>query len=324
MISGHLWTIGPRLAHSVRRKRLVEREPWSVEVADSRWGSLRLTGWWHRATCSRDQGSREQAPREDGCWALLVHGLGGSTASHYVAPAVSTLVNAGFDVLALNLRGGDRSGEDVYHAGLVEDVASALASPGLGSRPAVLCGVSLGGHVVLRAAALGVAPNIRAAVAVCSPLDLAASQRAIDRSEAMAGVYRRYLLRNLIDHVSKVVERGRIEVDLDEIRRARTIRRFDELVVVPRFGFTDPEDYYAAMSVAPRLAGLAVPALLVAAEHDPIVTAAAVRGAVTAPLEVAWAETGGHAGFPATLDLGLGGPPGLWPQVASWLRRSLG
>lgn len=318
MIAGHLWTIGPRLAHSLRPRSTRLREPWAVEVPDPTWGSLRLTGWWLRS----------DRPRADAAVAVLVHGLGGSTASHYVAPAVSALARAGFDVLALNLRGGDRSGEDVYHAGLVEDVASALASPGLVDRPVVLCGVSLGGHVVLRAAALGVAANIRAAVAVCSPLDLAASQQAIDRADAMAGLYRRYLLRNLHEHVTKVVARGRLVVDLEAIRRARTIRRFDELVVVPRFGFSDPEDYYAQMSVAPRLVELAVPALLVAAEHDPIVTAAAVRGAVAAAtpslLEVAWARAGGHAGFPPGLDLGFGGAPGLWPQVLAWLSRSVG
>jgi predicted alpha/beta-fold hydrolase len=176
--------------------------------------------------------------------------------------------------------------------------------------------------VALRYAALSPAPTLRAAVAVCSPLDLQASQRAIDRSEAMAAVYRRYLLGNLVDHLARVLERRELPIDLGEVRRARTIREFDRLVVVPRFGFASPEDYYARMSVAPVLSQLAVPALLVAADQDPIVTAAEVRRAARAPLEVAWAKRGGHAGFPPNLDLGLGPRPGLWQQVLAWVERA--
>lgn len=251
----------------------------------------------------------------------MVHGLGGSTSSHYVGPAVEGLSRCGLDVLALNLRGGDRSGEDLYHAGLVEDVVAAAASPELSGRPLVVCGVSLGGHVALRYAAVAASPQLVAAVAVCSPLDLASSQLAIDRPEVMAGLYRRYLLSNLLDHLGRVLERRELAIDLAEVRRARTIREFDRLVVVPRFGFADPDDYYHRMSVAPHLGTLAAPALLVAAESDPIVTAAAVRQAVRAPLEVAWAQRGGHAGFPRDLDLGFGPTPGLWSQIGAWLGR---
>jgi predicted alpha/beta-fold hydrolase len=306
MIGGHRWTIVPRLVHALRGHPRPWGEPWSGQVDDPRWGRLRLTGRW------------KSRPSSGGV-VIFVHGLGGSIGSHYVHPGVSAWADAGWDVLALNLRGGDRSGEDLYHAGLIDDVAAAAASPEVAGRPLVVCGVSLGGHVALRYAALSPAPTLRAAVAVCSPLDLHASQRAIDRHEVMAAIYRRYLLGNLVDHLARVLARRELPIELDEVRRARTIREFDRLVVIPRFGFESPEDYYARMSVAPVLDQLRMPALLVAADQDPIVTAAEVQRAARAPLEVAWAGRGGHAGFPADLDLGLGPRPGLWQQVLAWV-----
>lgn len=306
MIGGHRWTIVPRLAHALRGSPQPWGEPWVGQVDDARWGPLRLTGRWKPAESSHGV-------------VIFVHGLGGSIGSHYVHPGVSAWANAGWDVLALNLRGGDRSGEDLYHAGLIDDVAAAAASAEVAGRPLVVCGVSLGGHVALRYAALSPASNLQAAVAVCSPLDLQASQRAIDRPAAMAAIYRRYLLGNLVDHLARVLERRDLPIDLDRVRRARTIREFDRLVVIPRFGFETPEDYYAQMSVAPALGQLAVPALLVAADQDPIVTAAEVQRAARAPLEVAWAKRGGHAGFPPNLDLGLGPRPGLWQQILAWV-----
>jgi uncharacterized protein len=308
MINGHRWTMLPRFGHALRPRVVDLGEPWSTTVVDPAWGAVRLSGSLRR--CDSGRGV-----------AILIHGLGGSTGSHYVGPAVEALAAAGFEVLALNLRGGDRSGEDLYHAGLVEDVVAAAASPEVRDRPLIVCGVSLGGHVALRYAAVAASPQLRAAVAVCSPLDLALSQRSVDRDEPMARIYRRYLLHNLVDHLERVLERRELPIDAELVRRARTIREFDELVVVPRFGFVDPEDYYTRMSVAPDLPKLAVPALLVAAEADPIVTAPEVRAAVRSPLEVAWAKRGGHAGFPRDLDLGLGGPPGLWPQVLAWVGR---
>jgi predicted alpha/beta-fold hydrolase len=65
-----------------------------------------------------------------------------------------------------------------------------------------------------------------------------------------------------------------------------------------------------------------VPALLVLAEHDPMVPAQTVRPALagaSALLDVRWHTRGGHVGFPADLDLGQRAPLGLPSQVRSWL-----
>ena len=82
--------------------------------------------------------------------------------------------------------------------------------------------------------------------------------------------------------------------------------------------------YHSSQSVAPLLGELAVPSLLVAAEHDPLVPAAVLRPALAAPapaLEVRWMRRGGHVGFPSRFSLAEESPPGLEPQVVSWLLR---
>jgi hypothetical protein len=95
---------------------------------------------------------------------------------------------------------------------------------------------------------------------------------------------------------------------------------------VPRFGFASPEDYYTRMSVGPHLARLRIPALLVAAEADPMVPPAALRPSLAtehASLTVRWVPRGGHVGFPAGLDLGFAAAPGLERQLLAWLRAQL-
>jgi predicted alpha/beta-fold hydrolase len=102
----------------------------------------------------------------------------------------------------------------------------------------------------------------------------------------------------------------------------RTIRAFDGLTVVRRFGFRDADDYYDRSSVARRLGNLHVPAFLVAAEGDPMITARSIRkGLAMVPhdLRVEWVENGGHVGFSPALNLGQDAPLGIESQVLGWL-----
>lgn len=104
--------------------------------------------------------------------------------------------------------------------------------------------------------------------------------------------------------------------------RARTLRDWDRMTVVPRFGFRDPDDYYDSMSVGPRLGELRVPALLIASRHDPMIPARripALRADCPAMLQIHHVSQGGHVFFPRTLDLGLGAPTGVVAQALAWL-----
>lgn len=229
----------------------------------------------------------------------------------------------GLSTLRLNLRGADRSGEDLYHAGLSGDLASVLGSPELAPFTSiVLFGFSLGGHISLRFATEVEDARLRAVAAASSPLDLDRSVAGIDRPGGW--IYRRYVLAGLCEMYAEVAARRDLPLSVAAARRIRSIRDWDRYTVAPRFGFDSPEDYYRQASVAGRLGELRTPALLVAAEHDPMVPREAVlEGLAGAParFELRWIRRGGHVAFPADLDLGEDAPSGLAEQVVAWLAR---
>ena len=309
LLTGHLWTIAPRLRHAVRPLGCPESRPWETVADDPRAGPVRLTGRLREVP-----GSEEAL--------LLVHGLGGSIDSHYMPRGAAAAEAAGLSCLRLNLRGSDRLGEDYYHAGLTADLHAALASPELARyRRLYVIGYSMGGHVVLRFATEPGDPRVGAVAAVCAPVDLARSQQEID--SPFLGIYRKYLLINLKSLYAAVAVRRPVPFPVDRLDEIRTFLQFDDRIIAPRHGFTGAADYYARMSVAPRLGELRVPALLLNSELDPMVPARSVRPALegSSPrLRVAWLRGGGHVAFPRGLDAGLGEGAGVDAQVIGWLR----
>ncbi|MRG94988.1 alpha/beta fold hydrolase [Polyangium spumosum] len=305
---GHWFTVAPVARHTLAPRRVSASVPFRWTVPDAKYGEVRLSGRLHHA------------PSET--LLVVVHGLGGDVRSHYVLTAASAAEAAGLASLRLNLRGSDRTGEDIYHAAITQDLHAALASAELARYARVLLlGYSLGGHIVLRAATeKGLDARVRAVAAVCPPLDLSVGARAIDEPGRL--VYRRHVLAAIKEIYAEVAARKPVPLPIAEARRIATIRDWDEHIVAPRFGFRGADHYYGESSVAPRLTGIEVPSLVVAAEHDPMVPADTLRPVLSGarpPLEVRWIDRGGHVGFPARVDLGFPGPGGLEDQVVAWL-----
>ena len=304
----------PALRTRLAPPRVPDEEPFAVGLDDPVAGAVVLTGRLH------------ENPAGGGSGALLVvvHGLAGSCDSSYVRRFTARAAAAGLSTLRINLRGADGRTADFYHAGLDADLAAVLAAPRLARFDRVLLvGFSLGGHLVLRRLAGGPDPRVAAAVAICAPLDLDRGAAALDAPRNF--LYRGYLLHGLRRLADGVERRrpGSLAADRRTRRAVRTIRRWDDLVVAPRWGFDSAEDYYARASVAPRLGAVTVPTWILLAERDPMVPKEAlepVLGGVSPAIEVTWTARGGHVGFPADLDLGRHGPLGLDGQVLSWLR----
>jgi predicted alpha/beta-fold hydrolase len=311
---GHYWTIAPRLHHSLRPGLAPEARAWETSLEDPVTGRVPVTGWLREP--GRDLAGDEIV--------VLVHGLGGSTESHYMLRGAYAAEAAGLSCLRLNLRGCDRQSHDFFHAGLTADVHAALASEEVRRyRRVYVIGYSLGGHVALRLATEDVDPRVAGVAAVCAPLDLSLSQQAIDAP--VRWPYRRYLMSSLIDIFAAVAARRPQKLTAAQAARIRTIREWDDLVVAPRHGFADADDYYARASVAPRLGDLRVPALLVNSEGDPMVPAKPIRSVLrgsASRLEVRWVAGGGHVSFPRSIDIGVeDDAPGVDTQVLGWLRR---
>lgn len=316
-IAGHFHTVAPAVRHRLVPERPPEWRPWFHAYEDPDSGRVELTG-----AISRRYG--------DDHLLILVHGLGGSIESHYMAPAARAAVDAGLACLRLNLRGADRRPMDIYHAGLTIDLHHALRSPHLARfRRIDVMGFSLGGHVTMKFGTELDDERVGAVAAVCSPLDLASTVRDFDALPRFP--YREYIVGGIKRNVLGILEhRGDLPggMSADEVRCVTTLREFDDATVVRRFGFADPDHYYESQSVRHRLREFRVPALLVAAEDDPMISAKSVRAALAdgpGELRVVWSERGGHVAFPRGIDLcselGLEGdaPDGVEGQVATWL-----
>ena len=280
-----------------------------MEIADPDVGPVRLTG------------RLRVLPGPE--LMILVHGLGGSAESSYMLKTARVADELGLSTLRLNLRGADGRGDDFYHAGLSSDLARVLESAELARFERILLfGFSLGGHLCLRFGTEVADPRLVAVAGASAPLDLDRCVAKIDRPAGW--LYRRYVLANLCRMHAKVAACCELPLAVGEARCIRKLREWDRRTVVPRFGFDSPEDYYVRASVGRRLDRLRVPALLVAARHDPMVPQAAIGEALTLRSErltVRWTRRGGHLAFASDLDLGEDAPAGLAGQVIGWLRR---
>ena len=281
--------------------------------------------------------SRERVPTTDGDFidldwldgpadadapvVLVLHGLEGSTRSHYVAGLLAQVRKRGWRGVALNFR--SCSGElnrrpRFYHSGDTGDL-DAIVRLLIERQPDVrlgAVGISVGGNVLLKwlgELETDVPKQLVAAVGISVPFDLARCARDLDRGLRRA-VYTAHFLRTLR---RKVLEKARHFpdfVDVRAVRRARTLSDYDRAVTAPLHGFADEHDYWARSSSGPYLTRIRRPTLLISALDDPLVPADALPDPRTVPGDVTAEFTthGGHGGF---LE-------GLWPwRLESWAER---
>jgi hypothetical protein len=292
----------------LRPERAPHDVPWDTIVHDAKVGDIRLTG------------SLRARPSSDTI-VVLVHGLGGCANSRYVLRAARACDEAGLSYLRVNCRGADRSGEDIYHAGLTDDLRATLRSPELSAFTRIyVVGFSMGGHIAIRwSLEPDRDPRVRAIAAICSPLDLAFGAHDIQRPSGLP--YQWHVLRGLKEMYVAAGGRGHLPGAVEEVLSIRTILEWDEAVVVPRFGFESLSHYYDTAAAGPLLHRVDLPTLFVAAEEDPVVNSAGLRPwlkQASPAVEVAWAPRGGHVGFPDDLALDGRDVGPLEPQLIRW------
>ncbi|MFM2418645.1 MAG: hypothetical protein RL385_3368 [Pseudomonadota bacterium] len=305
-LHGHAYTVGPRLWYG---RKLVP--PPSV-----RWETSLQEG----DSAIAISGELSEPPDAE-TLVLLMHGCGGTPNSHYIVLAARHFFDRGYAVLRLAWRGADGSGEDLYHAAQTAEVHAALAAPRFARYKRLwLIGYSLGGHCVLHAAHQLRDPRVRGVAAICPVLHLHKTNEAIDHTSR--AFYRRYVLSGLIRSYAEMAKRGRGDAPNHAVRNAKTFRAYDQLTVVPRYGFASVDDYYDRACVSHVLHAIETPTLVVAARNDPMLPwqiAEAVRPRMSKAITFRWAERGGHAGFPRDLSIGVDGPLGIEAQVEHWL-----
>ena len=311
-LSGHIWTVASRLIGSMAMG-MPQGEPWQTTfMEDGR--EIRIVG------------NLLGSARAENL-VILLHGLGGGAASPYCRHAMSHLEGEDLAILSMAMRGADRSGQDFYHCGLTADLHALLDDPWTrGFRNVFLLGFSVGGHVALKFATEEGAEKVRAVAAICCPLDLGACSDWMDGTGR--NFYRRHVLRGLKEIYGACVEAGRpVPTPNEVVQKIDSFRAWDELTVVPRWGFDSADHYYASQSVSNRLKDLRIPSLLIVAENDPMIPAWTIRphlDSASSHLHVHWVEQGGHLGFPRKLNLGLGDEDdlGLARQILAWYHRN--
>jgi predicted alpha/beta-fold hydrolase len=211
---------------------------------------------------------------------LMLHGLEGSSAAHYMIGVAGKAFAAGFSIVLLNQRncgGTEHLGPGLYHSGLTGDPVYVLnelvARDGIG-RIAV-AGYSLGGNLALKLAGDYGADAPPALRAVCAVSPIAEVSRCVDALERPLNiVYQWNFVKGLRARMRRKAALWPGAFPIDRLRSVRTVREFDDVFTAPHFGFAGAEDYYhraSAMRVADRIR---VPTLVIAAADDPFVPSA--------------------------------------------------
>ena len=246
-------------------------------------------------------------PRRDEAPVLLaLHGLEGSSESHYMKGLAEKAWLRGFSVIRLNQRncgGTEHLTRGLYHSGLTDDARAVVEEIITRDRvPAVtIAGYSLGGNVALKLAGEYGAlapPELVAVSAVSPPIDLPQAIVLLERRLNLPYQW------NFVSSLKRQIQRKRAvfpdSYSTDGLGRIRTVRAFDDRYTAPQSGFCDAVDYYERASAIHVIPRISVPTLILSAVDDPFIPAAPFRDPrVTGnpSVEVLLTSHGGHCGF---------------------------
>ena len=247
-------------------------------------------------------------------WLVVLHGLEGSSQSAYARKLAKHAMAKNWYLAVPHFRGCSGWANERlrdYHSGSSDEVDWILRrfKEKLGNgeeKRLFVVGSSLGANALLKW--LGRREDeakkiVNAAVSVSAPFEL--SETAARLARGFSLVYSKAALaNNLRGKALEKLSRFPGAYDKRLVKRAATLRDFEDAVVAPVNGFRDANDYYARASARPCLHKIRVPTLVLNARNDPFMGAHvldALLGEVPhggdAPLSFEFPGEGGHAGF---------------------------
>jgi predicted alpha/beta-fold hydrolase len=251
----------------------------------------------------------------------LFHGLEGNSRSHYAAALMRGVVRRGWRGVVVHFRGC--GGEPnrlprAYHSGDADEIGWILERlrESEAGGPLFAVGISLGGNALLKWLAREqqrAGSVVRAAASISAPVDLMTAGDRLGRG--LNWFYGRHFLETLRAKSLEKLSRFPGLYDGAAVRRAATLRTFDNLVTAPLHGFRDTDDYWTRASSKPDLDRIEVPTLLVHARNDPFLPGRHLPepGQSSRMIEFELPDTGGHVGFAA----------GPFPGNLDWLPERL-
>jgi uncharacterized protein len=252
------------------------------------------------AHCHWQPRNRLQAPV-----IVIVHGLEGSSDSNYARGIAEAAFKRGYNAVRLNQRncgGSEAFTPTLYNSGMSADyraVCEELIREGYAE--IFFAGYSMGGNLVLK---MGgeygeQAPaELRGICAVCPALDLAACADALGRWDNY--FYQRHFVTGLLERYRRKALSMPERYRQGNFGPVRSVRRFDDLITAPNFGYRDAQEYYEAASASRVLKDLRIRTLLITAKDDPFVPYASIinAGAEKNPaIQLLATEHGGHCAF---------------------------
>ena len=244
---------------------------------------------------------------------IITHGLEGNSERTYMRGMVKSINKAGWDAVALNLRGCSGRPNNLYlsyHSGKTDDL-NFLVDHILNNydyEKIMLVGFSLGGNLTLKY--IGekgdtVPSEICCAVAISVPVDLkdSADQLSKTTNAKYMNRFLRMLKPKMIEKTQRFPNNG---INKDEIVKMKNFYDFDNLYTAPAHGFSSAEDYWKKCSAKPFLSKIRIPTLLINALNDPFLGTRSypVTEAENSKhffLEIP--DYGGHVGFIKSLKM---------------------
>lgn len=236
---------------------------------------------------------------------ILLHGLGGSINSTYVAGLLHAFNRAGWRGVLMHFRGASEEANRLpraYHSGDTDDFKHVLKV--LSQRepltPKAAVGISLGGNVLLKS--LGELQSLSplcGAVAVSVPFQL---NIVADRvNQGFSRFYQSYL----IGRLKKIFLRKwqtypeQLPLSFSELESLQCFWTFDDKITAPLNGFPHVHAYYRAASSRQYLKNIQTPTLIIHALDDPFMTPDVIPEAheLSASTKLEISRQGGHVGF---------------------------
>lgn len=234
---------------------------------------------------------------------IMLHGMGGSHKSRFMKRLSKKFHKKGFQAIRVNLRGcgsGRGLARKMYHNGSSDDINDVLkylqyAFP---QSPKILLGVSLGGHLALKAVGelCGNANQfIQFLIAVGPPIDLLTTSKLLALSEN--AFYARYFSRLILEDIYYLHDYFP-DLPPHNLPKNVTINELDELYLAPRAKFSNVFEYYhhsSSLSLVPKIT---IPTKILFAKDDPIIKSTTLDH-VPLPhnIEIYKTQYGGHIGF---------------------------
>jgi predicted alpha/beta-fold hydrolase len=252
---------------------------------------------------------------------LLTHGLEGDSQRQYMRGMAKFFATQNWDVLAWMCRscsGEMNRNKRLYYHGEIGDIGKVI-NHALSTKhyeKIVLVGFSMGGNISMKYLGVhgkNIPDVIDKCIAFSAPADLESSAAILDRPDNW--LYKKRFMAYLKAKIRKKTAVFPDFADLDNFKKIKVWRDFDELFSAPINNFENAAAFYEDASAKNFMSGITIPTLLVNAVNDPILTPECSPKELCESHPFLYLENpiyGGHCGFP------LHGKPFNWSEYRAW------